>query len=97
LKHEFKKELVDAGCPAHILHNYIQHGTNTLSLAIECIIMKIYNYFSVCTVRTEDLESYCEFVDSYCHTAEQDGHHCFCCEMITADVLCHEIIVILPI
>jgi hypothetical protein len=63
LKHELKKELVSVGCPAHNLCSCIQHGVDTLSVDTECTIMKIYNYFSIYTVRTEDLKSYCEFVD----------------------------------
>jgi hypothetical protein len=41
LEHVLNKELVGAGCPAHVLHNSIQHGGDTLSLGIECIIMKL--------------------------------------------------------
>jgi hypothetical protein len=37
LKYKLKKELVGFGCPAHIL----QHGPDTLSVDIECIVMKI--------------------------------------------------------
>jgi hypothetical protein len=32
LKYGLEKELVGVGCPAHILHNCIQHGTGTLSV-----------------------------------------------------------------
>jgi hypothetical protein len=47
LKHELKKELVGATCPVHILQNCIQYGAHILSADIECIIMKIYNYFPI--------------------------------------------------
>jgi hypothetical protein len=64
LKHELQKELVSAGCPAYTLTTaYIQHEADTMSVDIDCFIMKIYNYFSIYLVRTEDLNSYCEFVD----------------------------------
>jgi hypothetical protein len=65
-KYEFKKEIVSAGCPVHFLHNCIQHRADTLSVDIQSIIMKIYNYFCTYTVRTEDPNSYCEFVDINC-------------------------------
>ena len=37
---------------AHILHNCLQHGTDTLNLDIQSHVLKIYNYFSVHTMRT---------------------------------------------
>lgn len=57
------ENLIGVGCPAHILHNAIQHGADSLSVDLECIIVKIYNYFSVYTVRTEQLHSFCAFVE----------------------------------
>jgi hypothetical protein len=63
LKLELKQDLASLGCPAHILHSRTQHGAHTLSVDLEYIIMKIYNYFSVYTVRTEDVKSSFEFVD----------------------------------
>jgi hypothetical protein len=62
-KHELKKELVGAGCPSHILHSCTQHGAHMLSVDIQCTIIKIHSYFSIYTVGTENLKSYCEFVD----------------------------------
>ncbi|XP_030049150.1 protein FAM200B-like [Microcaecilia unicolor] len=55
--------LVEIGCPAHVLNNCIQHGADTLDVDIESIVLKIYNYFSIYTVRTEHLKEYCEFVE----------------------------------
>lgn len=56
--------MVGIGCPAHILNNTVQHGADIFSVDIECFILKVYNYFSIYTVRNEDLKSYCEFVDT---------------------------------
>lgn len=64
LKTNMNKNIVGIGCPAHILHNAIQHGADTLSIDLESIIMKVYNYFSIYTVRTAQLKEYCEFVDT---------------------------------
>ena len=55
--------LVGIGCPAHILNNCLHHGTNQMSIDIESIIYKTYQYFCIYTVRTEELKTYCEFVD----------------------------------
>ena len=55
--------LVGVGCPAHVLNNCVQHGADTLDVDVESMIMKIYNYFSIYTVRTEHLKEYCEFVE----------------------------------
>lgn len=63
LKQELQKQIVGVGCPAHILHNCIRHGTDKLEIDIESTVMKIYNYFSVYTVRTEKLKSFCEAVE----------------------------------
>ena len=58
-----KPSLVGIGCPAHILNNCIHHGVNQLSIDIESVIYKIYQHFSIYTVRTEALKEYCDFVD----------------------------------
>ncbi|XP_066486947.1 MAX gene-associated protein isoform X3 [Tiliqua scincoides] len=63
LKKSVNKNVIGIGCPANILHNAIQHGADTLGINLECIVMKLYNYFSIYTVRTEQLKEYCEFVD----------------------------------
>ena len=55
--------LIAIGCPAHILHNDIQFGFDGLPIDLENLIMKIYNYFSIYTVRIEKLKSFCEFVE----------------------------------
>lgn len=58
-----KPSLVGIGCPAHILNNCIHHGVNQLSIDIESVIYKVYQHFSIYTVRTEALKEYCDFVD----------------------------------
>ena len=47
-----KGKLNGLDCLAHILHNCLQHGIDTLDLDIQSVILKIYIYFSVHTVRT---------------------------------------------
>lgn len=57
------KTLVGVGCPAHILNNCVHHGADTLNVEIENIMFKIYQYFHIYTVCTENLKEYGEFVD----------------------------------
>jgi len=63
LKVMLKKPLVGFGCPAHVLHNWIQHGADLMPVDVEAIVLKVFNYFAVYTVRTEALKDFCEFVD----------------------------------
>ncbi|XP_028158533.1 uncharacterized protein LOC114351490 [Ostrinia furnacalis] len=56
-------EIVGVGCPAHILHNAIRHATDLLDFDVESLVMKIFNHFSVCTVRTENLKELCNYVE----------------------------------
>lgn len=62
LKNKLNKEIVGIGCSAHILHNCIQHGTDVLKIDIESLVLKLFNFFSVYTVRTETLKSVCEYI-----------------------------------
>jgi hypothetical protein len=49
------------GCPAHILNNCIHNAAETLEIDVENIIFKMYQYFHIYTVRTEELKEYCDF------------------------------------
>jgi hypothetical protein len=57
------KALIGVGCPAHILNNCVHHAAENLDVDIECIIFKIFQYFHIYTVRTEQLKEYCDFVE----------------------------------
>lgn len=63
LKEIVNHDIIGVGCPAHILNNCIQNGTDSLPIDIDSLILKIYNHFSIYTIRTESLKSFCEFVD----------------------------------
>jgi hypothetical protein len=56
--------LIGVGCPAHILHNCISYGTNTLKVDIEFIVTRLYYYFWIYTVRCEKLKEFCDFVNT---------------------------------
>ncbi|CAH1163556.1 unnamed protein product [Phaedon cochleariae] len=63
LKNLVNLKLVGIGCPAHILNNCVQSGTDTLRIDIDSLVLKIYNHFSIYTIRTESLKHFCEFVE----------------------------------
>jgi hypothetical protein len=52
--------LVGIGCPAHILNNCIHHGADQMTIDVESIMYKIYQYFNIYTIRTETLKEYCD-------------------------------------
>ena len=58
-----KEALIGVGCPAHILNNCVHHRTDTMSIDIDNLIFKIYQYFYIYIVRTEKLKEFCTFVD----------------------------------
>lgn len=63
LQEAIKRPLVGVGCPAHILNNCIQSAADKLPVDVEAIIVKIYGYFYIHTVRVEALKEFCSFVD----------------------------------
>jgi hypothetical protein len=64
LKAELKRDaLLGLGCSAHILHNAMQTGADCLPFDVEQIVCKMYQHFSIYTVRVEKLKEFCEFAD----------------------------------
>ncbi|CAK1597427.1 unnamed protein product [Parnassius mnemosyne] len=63
LNRNLEQEIVGVGCPAHMLHNAIRHATDLLDIDVESLVMKIFNHFSVYTIRTEKLKELCSYVD----------------------------------
>lgn len=51
------------GCAAHIVHNGVAAAADVLPLDIDSILRKIYNHFSIYTLRNEKLKDYCDFVN----------------------------------
>ncbi|KAL4156142.1 hypothetical protein QTP88_000177 [Uroleucon formosanum] len=54
------RSLIGIGCVAHVIHNSIKCATDCLPFDIECIIVKIYSFFYIYTVREEALKQFCE-------------------------------------
>lgn len=63
LKTKINVNLIGVGCPVHIVHNAAKHGFDMLSIDIESIALKIFNFFSIYTIRTESLKEFCSFVE----------------------------------
>ena len=55
--------LIGLSCSAYLLHNCIHHGAGRMNIDIENNANKIYQYFSVYTVRIEQLKEYREFAN----------------------------------
>ncbi|XP_062916330.1 uncharacterized protein LOC134352791, partial [Mobula hypostoma] len=56
------KEIFSVGCGTRIIHNCLQTAADSLPLDVECFAVKIYKYFHIYTVRTEELKDFCRFV-----------------------------------
>ena len=63
LKKMLNPSLIGVGCSAHVLNNCIHHRAERMNIDIENNINKIYQYFSIYAVRTEQLKEYCEFAN----------------------------------
>ncbi|KAK8758592.1 hypothetical protein V5799_003777 [Amblyomma americanum] len=54
-------KILGIGCAAHIVHNTVQTAADCLPLDIEAVIVKIYSYFYIYTVRVESFKEFCDF------------------------------------
>lgn len=63
LQTKLSKNIEGIGCPAHILHNTASTAADVLTVDLESIVLKIYKYFSIFTVRNERLKSFCTEVE----------------------------------
>ena len=63
LKKMLYPSLIGVGCSAHVLNNCVQHGAERMNIDIKNNINKMYQYFSIFTVGTEQLKEYCEFTN----------------------------------
>lgn len=55
--------LLGVNCAAHVLNNCIQTAAECLPIDIEVIVVKIYSYFYIYTVRVEQFKEICDNVD----------------------------------
>lgn len=62
LKSELKTDLFGIGCAAHIVNNTLHSAADCLPIDIELIMVKVYSYFYIYTVRVEELKDFCNYV-----------------------------------
>lgn len=67
LNNSLEQSIIGVGCAAHIIHNTIQTAADLLPLDVEHIIIKIYGYFYIYTVRVESLKEFCSDVEVEYH------------------------------
>lgn len=58
------RKLIGVGCGAHIVHNAIKTAADCLPVDFECIIVKIYSFFYIYSVRVEALKEFCNAADT---------------------------------
>ena len=63
LKKELGRYIVGVGCGTHIVHNCVQTAVDVLPIEVESLVVKIYKYFYIYTVRDAQLKEFCEFVE----------------------------------
>ena len=63
MKEKIERALTGIGCAAHIVHNCLQHAVDTLPVCFESLVVKIYKFFHIYTVRVTELKNFCEFVE----------------------------------
>lgn len=57
------KTLVGIGCMAHIVNNCINNAADSLPIDAEVVIVKLFKFFHIYTVRVAELKDLCEFID----------------------------------
>ena len=63
LKKMLNPPLIVVGSSTHVLNNCIHHGAKRMNMDIENNINKIYQYFSIYTIKTKQLKGYSEFAN----------------------------------
>ena len=61
VKEKIERDLTGIGCAAHIVHNCLQHAVDTLPVCVESLVVKIYKYFHIYTVRVTELKNFLRF------------------------------------
>jgi hypothetical protein len=64
VRSDLDRPILGFGCSAHIVHNSVQTACDSLPLDIEVIVIKLYKYFHICTVRVTKLQQFCESVET---------------------------------
>ena len=63
VKEKIERDLTGIGCAAHIVHNCLQHAVDTLPVCVQSLVVKIYKFFHIYSVRVTELKNFCKFVE----------------------------------
>ncbi|OWR45109.1 putative calcium channel voltage-dependent alpha2/delta subunit 1 [Danaus plexippus plexippus] len=67
LNQSLGRQLIGIGCGAHIVYNAIKPAADCLPVDFECIILKIYSFFYIYSVRVEALKEFCDSSETEYH------------------------------
>ena len=74
LKKELGRNIFGVGCGAHIVYNCIQTAVDVLPIEVESLVVKIYKYFHIYTVRVIQLKKICGFLEIDYKKVPQHGN-----------------------
>ena len=63
LKDQLNPNIIGIGCSAHIINNTIQTAVDLFPVEIDTVIIKIYSFFYIYTIRVESLMQFCDEAD----------------------------------
>lgn len=89
LKTSLGRDINGIGCGAHIVHNCVQSGIDGLPFDIEALVVKIYKYFHIYTVRVTKLKEFCEFAEIQYKKLVQHGNTRFLSMMPALERILH--------
>ncbi|GBM16180.1 hypothetical protein AVEN_126446-1 [Araneus ventricosus] len=74
LKNSLGQEINGIGCGAHIVHNCVQTAVDSLPIDIEALLVKVYKYFHIYTVRVTKVKDFCEYAEIQYRKIIQHGN-----------------------
>ncbi|GBM60523.1 hypothetical protein AVEN_260008-1 [Araneus ventricosus] len=74
LKNSLGREINGIGCGAHIVHNCVQTAVDSLPIDIEALLVKIYKYFHIYTIRVTKVKEFCEYAEIQYRKLIQHGN-----------------------
>lgn len=60
LQTKLNRNLFGIGCEGHVVHNAFDAATDELPIDIEAVVVKLFRFFSIYTVRVENLKAFLE-------------------------------------
>jgi hypothetical protein len=60
IKEDLNRGVIGLGCVAHMIHNCAHSSINTILQDTEGLVVKIFGYFHIFTVRVERLKEFCD-------------------------------------